>query len=315
MADVEGLLTGGWRRRSPPWPAEGRSAVRRSEHGDFQADVALALARRLGEPRRSPASSRPARRSTRSWTGAISGPGFLNLVLRQDVIGRLGRAGRRPAGLAGCGVAERVVVDYSAPNVAKEMHVGHLRSTIIGDAIVRVLEWLGHPSSARTTWATGARRSGCSSSTSSTWGRPRPPGAGVGDLDGFYRAARKKFDVDETFRDRARARVVLCRAATSGAWGCGAAHGESLRYFQTSTTASASACGPATWPGRASQRPAAARRGGARPPRAAAGERGGHMRVPARLRHRAGEPLPLIVQKTDEGSGTRPPTWRPSGTA
>ncbi len=78
---------------------------------------------------------------------AVSGPGFINLSLQPDFLaGELQRMlADPPAGLAGRRRApQTVVVDYSAPNVAKEMHVGHLRPTIIGDALVRLLEFQGH---------------------------------------------------------------------------------------------------------------------------------------------------------------------------
>ncbi len=118
-------------------------SVRRSQHADYQADGALAATRRM--------KSNPRELATRVVEHAvlddlcasvqISGPGFINLTLRDDVLAqhmvgmmradRLGVAPPHP---------ETVVVDYSAPNVAKEMHAGHLRSTIIGDAAVRLLE-------------------------------------------------------------------------------------------------------------------------------------------------------------------------------
>jgi arginyl-tRNA synthetase len=101
-----------------------------------------------------------------------------------------------------------VVIDYSAPNIAKEMHVGHLRSTIIGDASARLLEWLGY---------TVIRQNHVGD-----WGTPFGmliehvvdvggfgDATAVGDLDALYKASRQRFDGDSEFRDRARERVVL----------------------------------------------------------------------------------------------------------
>ncbi len=113
-------------------------------------------------------------------------------------------------GVPPSGSPERVIVDYSGPNVAKEMHVGHLRSTFIGDAAVRVLEWLGHDV--------------IRENHIGDWGTPfgmliehmldigedeAAQELSIGDLDGFYKAARAKFDRDPSFADRARHRVVL----------------------------------------------------------------------------------------------------------
>ena len=115
------------------------------------------------------------------------------------------RLGVRPAT-----PTERVVVDYSAPNIAKEMHIGHLRTTVIGDALVRMLEFVGH---------TVIRENHVGD-----WGTPfgmliehlldigeadAAAGLSVGDLDGFYKQARAKFDDSEAFQVRARNRVVL----------------------------------------------------------------------------------------------------------
>jgi arginyl-tRNA synthetase len=106
---------------------------------------------------------------------------------------------------------ERVVIDYSAPNVAKEMHVGHLRSTIIGDALARLLEFAGHDVIRQ--------------NHIGDWGTPfgmliehlldvGKSGAqdDMGELSDFYRAARAKFDSDAGFADRARQRVVLLQS-------------------------------------------------------------------------------------------------------
>jgi arginyl-tRNA synthetase len=311
MADVEGLLT----ERLAPAFAEvaGEAAdpgVRRSEHADFQADGALALARRLGRSPRDVAADIVERASLDDLAESveISGPGFLNLVLRDDVIGRLVSeiAADSRLGVPEATSPETVVVDYSAPNAAKEMHVGHLRSTIIGDAAVRVLEWLGH---------TVVRQNHMGD-----WGTPfgmliehlvdvgeteAAYELSVGDLDGFYKAARKKFDVDETFRDRSRARVVLLQGGDETSrrlWGVLVA--ESLRYFQTVYDRLHVRLEPGDVAGESFYndrlRPVVDeldRLGLLRD------SEGARCVFPAGFVNRAGDPLPLIVQKTDEGFG------------
>src|SRR5918997_3768389 len=213
-------------------------SVRRSQHADYQADGALAVARRV--------KSNPRELATRVVEQAvlddlcasveISGPGFINLTLRDDVLAQYVAEMMRADRL---GVAppdpETAVVDYSAPNVAKEMHAGHLRSTIIGDAAVRLLEWLGH------------RVIRCNHL--GDWGTPfgmliehlldlgeseAAHELSVGDLDSFYRAARAKFDADDGFKQRARLRVVALQggdATTRRLWRLLVA--ESEKYFLT----------------------------------------------------------------------------------
>ncbi len=107
-------------------------------------------------------------------------------------------------------------IDYSAPNVAKEMHVGHLRSTVIGDSIVRMLEFKGHRA--------------IKENHVGDWGTPfgmliehlldlgedqAATDLGVGDLDSFYKQARAKFVSDDEFADRSRSRVVLLQGGDS----------------------------------------------------------------------------------------------------
>src|SRR6266496_327142 len=122
--------------------------IRPSQFADFQANVALSLGKRVGRPPREVAAELAAQLAAADALGnvEVSGPGFLNLTLRDDWIAAQasGLLADPRLGVARAEPAQRVVVDYSGPNVAKELHVGHLRATVVGDAVVRVLEHLGH---------------------------------------------------------------------------------------------------------------------------------------------------------------------------
>ena len=192
--------------------------VRRSERADFQADLAMGLAKTLKRAPRDVAAAVVAKLDLKSVCERVevAGPGFVNLTLARAFLEREVGALASDARL-GVPLAERrdkVILDYSAPNVAKEMHVGHLRSTIIGDALGRLLEALG---------AEVVRQNHVGD-----WGTPfgmlieqlvdlgqadkRGAGADVGELSEFYRDARVKFDTDPAFAERARRRVVLLQA-------------------------------------------------------------------------------------------------------
>src|SRR2546423_5087385 len=192
-------------------------AVRRSAHADFQSDGALALGRRLGRPPREVAAEalRHARLDDVCQAAEVSGPGFINVTVADPALGGWlsAMAVDQRLGVQPANEPETVVVDYSAPNVAKEMHVGHLRSTVIGDAAVRVLEWLGHT-------VVKANHVG-------DWGTPfgmliehlldigeaeAAHELSIGDLNGFYQAARAGFDADDSVQERARARVVALQS-------------------------------------------------------------------------------------------------------
>jgi arginyl-tRNA synthetase len=152
MADLRSLLADRLRKAvAAAFGAEVANVdpmVRRSERADFQADLAMGLAKTLKRPPRQVAEAVVANLDLEGICERIelAGPGFINLTLAQSFLEReVGAlALDRTLGIPRAEHRERVIVDYSAPNVAKEMHVGHLRSTIIGDALARVLGALGH---------------------------------------------------------------------------------------------------------------------------------------------------------------------------
>ena len=118
------------------------------KNGDFQSNLAMSLSKRVGKNPREAAAAIVAALDGSGLIDKtdIAGPGFINIQLNADALSRATGALLHDARL-GCAVpasAPVVVVDYSSPNVAKEMHVGHLRSTVIGDAISRVLEFQGN---------------------------------------------------------------------------------------------------------------------------------------------------------------------------
>jgi arginyl-tRNA synthetase len=186
-------------------------------HGDFQANFAMPLGKRLGRAPRDVAEAVVAELDLGGVCERVevAGPGFVNLTLDDGWLGAatgLLLADDR-LGVAPEPAPERVVVDYSAPNVAKEMHVGHLRTTIIGDALCRILGWLGH---------TVIRQNHIGD-----WGTPfgmliehlldigeeeAAHELSVGDLTRFYQGARVKFDADPDFAERSRRRVVKLQA-------------------------------------------------------------------------------------------------------
>ena len=188
--------------------------IRPSDRADAQANGALALAKELGKSPREVADAVlvHARKLTDVCASVeVAGPGFLNIVFDNAFLGaELAKvAADERLGVSRAPRSRTVVVDYSAPNVAKEMHVGHLRSTVIGDALVRLLEFVGHR-------VVRENHIG-------DWGTPfgmliehlvdlgedeAADHLSLGDLDGFYKEARAKFDASEEFKERARARVV-----------------------------------------------------------------------------------------------------------
>ncbi len=191
--------------------------IRPSQFADFQSNVALPLARRLGLPPRDIAAALAGHLAGAAELGAaqVSGPGFVNLTLADSWI-----AGQASAELADprLGVplaqpAQRIVVDYSGPNVAKELHAGHLRATIVGDAIVRVLEHLGHEIIRAAHLGDWGTQFGMMIEHALDLGEQATyDQLAAGEFTAFYQAARAKFDTNPGFAGRSRRRVVQLQA-------------------------------------------------------------------------------------------------------
>jgi len=194
-------------------------------HADYQSNAAMPLARRLSLPSREVAAAIVEHFQPGDMVGPpeVAGPGFINLTLRQDWLeGHLrDLAGDERLGVAEAQPAERVVVDYSSPNAAKEMHAGHLRSTILGDALVRLLRSAGHDVVAQNHLGDWGTPFGMLLEELVEQGWDRSDDHTISDLNAFYQAARERFDSDPDFADRARRRVVSLQAGeprTLAAW-------------------------------------------------------------------------------------------------
>ncbi|TDB97748.1 arginine--tRNA ligase [Actinomadura sp. 7K534] len=201
-----------------PSYADTDPVIRPSQFADLQANVALPLAKKLGRKPRDVAQEIVANLDTAGVVAdvQVSGPGFINLTLSDAWIAGEAQRTLEDERLAvpAAEKPQKVVVEYSSPNVAKEMHVGHLRTTIVGDAIARILDFLGHDV--------------VRDNHVGDWGTPfgmliehlldlgeeaaARGDSSVSDLTAFYQAAREKFDGDPGFADRSRTRVVKLQA-------------------------------------------------------------------------------------------------------
>ncbi len=181
--------------------------------GDYQSNVALRLAKTVGRPPREVAEAIRARLAIDDLCHPVelAGPGFLNLRVRETALAaRIGELrAHTTEGVVVAAAPQTVVVDYSAPNIAKEMHVGHLRSTIIGDCLARVLSFVGHRVIRQNHIGDWGTQFGMLIEHLLDQGTASQTDLGVKDLDGFYQEAKRRFDDSEEFRTRARNRVVL----------------------------------------------------------------------------------------------------------
>ncbi|MFF0579942.1 arginine--tRNA ligase [Streptosporangium saharense] len=189
--------------------------IRPSQFADYQANVAMSLSKRLRRAPREVAQEIADHLADFPGTVEVSGPGFLNITLSDEwITTQAGEAlGDPRAGVAVTDSPQIVVIDYSAPNAAKEMHVGHLRTTIVGDALARVHEHLGNRVIRQNHLG--------------DWGTPfgmliehlldigeeaAVAQLEAGEGNAYYQAARVKFDSDPEFNRRARTRVVTLQA-------------------------------------------------------------------------------------------------------
>ncbi|MFV5930236.1 arginine--tRNA ligase [Klebsiella aerogenes] len=195
-------------------PADCEPQVRQSakvQFGDYQANGVMAVAKKLGMAPRQLAEQVLSHLDLNGIANKveIAGPGFINIFLDPAFLAdnvnlalqseRLGVAKPQP---------QTIVVDYSAPNVAKEMHVGHLRSTIIGDASVRTLEFLGHRVIRANHVGDWGTQFGMLIAYLEKQQQENAGEMALADLEGFYREAKKHYDEDEAFAERARSYVV-----------------------------------------------------------------------------------------------------------
>ena len=207
------------------------------EFGDFQANGALGLAKRLGKPPRLIAEAIAAQIQLDDTFKQlcepvqIAGPGFLNLTLKAEVLaaelhGRLEdpRLGVEKV-INDINNSATIIVDFSSPNIAKEMHVGHLRSTIIGDCIARVLEFRGYRVLRLNhvgDWGTQFGMLISQLKQVAPEALNTADAIDLGDLVTFYREAKQRFDNDSKFQTISREEVVKLQAGdpvSLKAWG------------------------------------------------------------------------------------------------
>lgn len=203
-------------------------------HGDFASNIAMMLAKPAGLKPRELAEKLIAALPQDAQVSKveIAGPGFLNFFQNTAALAERLEAALADPQLAvrKVGAAQRVVIDLSSPNLAKEMHVGHLRSTIIGDAVARVLAFLGDDVIRQNHVGDWGTQFGMLLAYLEE--QPAAAESELADLEQFYRAAKKRFDESAEFADRARELVVRLQAGDA----------ECLRLWQRFNDVSLSHC-------------------------------------------------------------------------
>lgn len=195
-------------------PADCEPQVRQSakvQFGDYQANGVMSVAKSLGKPPRQVAELVIANLDLTGIASKveIAGPGFINIFLDPAFLAKnVDEAVASDRVGVNTVAPQTIVVDYSAPNVAKEMHVGHIRSTIIGDAAVRTLEFLGHKVIRANHVGDWGTQFGMLIAYLEKQQQENAGEMALADLEEFYRAAKKHYDEDAEFAERARAYVV-----------------------------------------------------------------------------------------------------------
>jgi arginyl-tRNA synthetase len=179
--------------------------------GDYQANCAMGAAKQMGKNPRELAATIVANLDLTGIASKveIAGPGFINIDLAPEWLGeQLAKAQRdKRLDIPTVAAPQTAVIDYSGPNLAKEMHVGHLRSTIIGDALARLLEFQGHKVIRQNhvgDWGTQFGMLIAELEEQLAQNKQMD----LKDLEVFYQQAKKHFDEDETFAQKARDYVV-----------------------------------------------------------------------------------------------------------
>ncbi|HKR70005.1 MAG TPA: arginine--tRNA ligase [Streptosporangiaceae bacterium] len=226
-ADVSAALTAEF----GPDYADTDPLIRPSAFADFQSNAPLALAKRLGRQPRDVAAQIAAHLSQSPMVARAetSGPGFVNITLRDSWLSEAVAAQLADPnlGIERADTPRTIVVDYSGPNVAKELHAGHLRATGVGDAIVRVLEHLGNTVIRAAHLGDWGTQFGMLIEHAIEVGEQATyDQLAAGEFTDFYQAANEKFRTDPAFADRSRLRVVKLQAGEE----------QSLRLWQLLVT-------------------------------------------------------------------------------
>jgi arginyl-tRNA synthetase len=284
--------------------------LRASDRADFQANGALPLAKQIRRRPQEVAADVVAAASLDDLCSSVevSGPGFINLTLSDpfvsDQTAAVGADDR--LGVAITAAPQRVLIDYSSPNVAKEMHVGHLRSTVIGDALARVLDFLGHEVLRENhigDWGTPFGM--LIEHLIDVGGAADAESFSVRDLNEFYAQARLQFDRDPAFGERCRQRVVLLQggdAETLRLWEIFVA--ESLRHIEEVYGLLGVLLTEADVAGESQYNPLLDVVVDELGAQGLLVENDGALCVfPEGFANRQGDPLPLIVRKSDGGYG------------
>lgn len=181
-----------------------------AQFGAYQANGIMALAKKLGRNPRELGAEVIAKLDLSDIAEKVelAGPGFINIHLKTEFLSNQLNSLNKSRLVEPAANPLTVVIDYSSPNLAKEMHVGHLRGTIIGDAIARTFEFLGHKLIRHNHFGDWGTQFGMLITYMQEETEQQELNTRLSDLEGFYRAAKQRFDDDAAFADRARDNVV-----------------------------------------------------------------------------------------------------------